>query len=73
MSLPVERRAALVNASRRHGDESHQALYGDRLAAAGLPNDGKRLPRVHVKADTPHSLNDTAIGLEVYVQIVDLK
>ena len=62
-----------MNAARRHGDQSHQALYGDGFSAAGFTDDGESLPRMHVKADASYSLNDTAVGLEVYVQIVDLK
>ena len=29
-------------------------------------------PAKHVKADTAHRLNDTSVGLEIDVQIVDL-
>ena len=62
-----------MNAARRHGDQSHQALYGHGFSAAGFTDDGESLPPLHAKTDASHSLNDTAVGLEVHVQIVDLK
>ncbi len=64
---------AALDLSRGHVDEAHDGELGDGLAGARLAHDAQGLAAVERVAHAVHGLDDAVLGVEVHLEVVDLK
>ena len=54
-------------------EQPHDRHRGDGFSGAGLPHDAKDLTGMHREVDATHRVDDTVLGGEPYVEILDLQ
>ena len=65
--------AAALDLSRRHGDEAHDGHRGHGLTGTGLADDAEGLATIERIGDAVDGMDDTVLGMEVHLEIIDLE
>ena len=64
---------AALDLSRRHRDEAHDGHGGHGLTGAGLTDDTQGLAAIERVGHTVDSANDTILGMEIHLKVIDLE